>query len=116
VYLALSQVVASDDCDLTNADLGDLAKLTPEAVSTALGIFVELGLVERSRDGSERRLRLASRPQNRLDLTTSIRYNEGVQERAAFEAFQVVARTAPAQDLLAMVNRPIVPAGQARSD
>jgi single-stranded-DNA-specific exonuclease len=116
VYLALSQVAAAGDSDLTNADLGELAKLSPDAVSTALGIFVELGLVERSREGSERRLRLAARPQNKLDLASSIRYNEGVQERAAFEAFQVMARTAPAQNLLAMINRPIVPAGQTRSD
>ncbi|HHW15694.1 MAG TPA: hypothetical protein GXX28_12315, partial [Firmicutes bacterium] len=70
--------------------------------------LAELGLVERTREGAERRLYLR-KPEKKLDLATSIRYNEGVQERAAFEAFQALARTAPAQDLLAMVNRPIVP-------
>lgn len=109
VYLALTQVAAGGERGLANADLAELAQVSPEAVSTALGILGELGLVERARDGAERRLYLRERPQNRLDLTSSIRYNEGMHERAAFEAFQVVARTAPAQDLLAMVNRPIVP-------
>lgn len=109
VYLALRQSAAAGETDLTNADLGALADLSPDAVSASLGILVELGLVERFREGAERRLRLRERPEKKLDLTSSVRYNEGAHERAAFEAFQVTARTAPAQDLLAMVNRPIVP-------
>ncbi|MDI6869978.1 MAG: single-stranded-DNA-specific exonuclease RecJ [Bacillota bacterium] len=109
VYLALEQVAAAGEIDLANADLAELANVTPDTVSTSLGILVELGLLDRVRDGAERRLYLREKPEKKLDLTNSIRYNEGMHERAAFEAFQVVARTAPAQDLLAMVNRPIVP-------
>ncbi|MGE5554393.1 MAG: single-stranded-DNA-specific exonuclease RecJ [Betaproteobacteria bacterium] len=109
VYLALEQVAAAGASDLSNADLAGLADVSADAVSAALGVLVELGLLERVWEGAERRLCLRERPQKKLDLTTSIRYNEGMHERVAFEAFQTVARTAPAQDLLAMVNRPIVP-------
>lgn len=108
VYLALSQVAAVGEIDLANAELAELARVTDDTVSTSLGILAELGLVQRTREGAERRLYLR-KTEKKLDLTTSIRYNEGVQERAAFEAFQALARTAPAQDLLALVNRPIVP-------
>jgi single-stranded-DNA-specific exonuclease len=109
VYLTLEQAAAAGPTDLANADLAGLAEVSADSVSAALGILVELGLVDRVREGAQRRLYLRERPEKKLDLTTSVRYNEGVHERAAFEAFQVVARTAPAQDLLAMVNRPIAP-------
>jgi single-stranded-DNA-specific exonuclease len=131
VYVALREVADDGETVVTNGELADLANarretaaaaegeraasaggyglLTPDTVSAAVGIFTELRLVLREREGSERRLRLADRPEKKLDLTSSVRYNEGMQERAAFEAFQATARTAPAHNLLAMVNRPIVP-------
>ncbi|MGE5508976.1 MAG: single-stranded-DNA-specific exonuclease RecJ [Chitinophagales bacterium] len=132
IYLALREVAAGDGTLLTNGELAELANarretaaaaeegrpgrsggfslVTPDTVSAAMGILAELGLVTRAREGAERRLRLAQRPEKKLDLASSVRYNEGMQERAAFEAFQETARTVPAHSLLAMVNRPIVPA------
>ncbi|MCL4516401.1 MAG: hypothetical protein M1379_12550, partial [Firmicutes bacterium] len=83
--------------------------VTEATVSTALGIFAEMGLIGRSREGGERRIFLFAPPEKKLDLESSIRYNEGVREREEFEAFQRFVLTADANVLLGLVNRPIYP-------
>lgn len=99
----------------TNQEIADAANqqesgfITEATVSTALGIFTEMGLIERSQDGGDRQIYLYHPPEKKLDLESSIRYNEGVREREEFEAFQRFALNAGCDVLLGMVNRPIYP-------
>jgi single-stranded-DNA-specific exonuclease len=122
IYLALMEAApVGETVEATNQALAELAAaraehgkgnaraITDDTVSVALGIFAELDLLERDRQGRDRRIRLMARPEKKLDLTKSIRYNEGIEEKEAFESFQVKACRAPSDELLALINRPICP-------
>ena len=45
----------------------------------------------------------------RMDLNSSIRYLEGLKAREEFNAFSAWALSAPADEMLARINRPITP-------
>lgn len=83
------------------------AALPERAVPCALGIFEELGFI-RIRPGAVRGIEVVESP-GRVDLTQSIRYLEGIRARMAFAAFRSWALSASPRDMLARVNRPIVP-------
>jgi single-stranded-DNA-specific exonuclease len=117
VVLRGLQEAVEDAFEATNAELaGEVverrpsAKLSERGVSTALGVFRELGLVESEGAGSYRRLRVPPPPGERLDLTSSARYREGLEEQAGFSAFKEWVLTAPAAELLERFDRPILPA------
>ena len=73
------------------------------------GVFRELGLVESEGYGAYRRLRVLPRPEEKTDLTASVRYSEGKREIEDFEAFRAWVLEASADDLLHRFNRPILP-------
>ena len=77
-------------------------------VESGIAIFEELGFT--SVDGSDaaRRIQMEESP-GHMELTASIRYLEGLRTRLAFDAFCRWALNAPARDMLARVNRPIMP-------
>lgn len=77
-------------------------------VESGIAIFEELGFT--SVDGSDaaRRIQMEESP-GHMELTASIRYLEGLRTRLAFDAFCRWALDAPARDMLARVNRPIMP-------
>ena len=60
------------------------------------------------RDGDTRRIVMAENP-GRVQLSRSIRYLEGLRSRMEFSAFRSWALDSCASDMLAKVNRPIVP-------
>lgn len=122
LYRVLTRVAGPEgEITLTNGELAeamlayldqsaaDFIRPTPETVSAALGILYELKLLWREKTGVGRVIYLAPRPAGKLDLTESVRYNEGIIEREAFEGFQHWALTTPAQEMLAMINKPIYP-------
>ena len=77
-------------------------------VSTGLAVFSELGLVRLVGRGSARKIVFVQGP-DRVDLASSTRYQEGCNEIEEFGQFSDWAFCAPADEVLARVNRPILP-------
>ncbi|MDY4041642.1 MAG: single-stranded-DNA-specific exonuclease RecJ [Collinsella sp.] len=102
--------LAATDADLAGlcAQIDAAAALPERAVPAALGIFEELGFIRTSAPARERLIEVVESP-GHVDLTRSIRYLEGIRARMAFSAFRNWALEASAHDMLARVNRPIVP-------
>ena len=78
------------------------------SVESGLGIFEELGFCRVSGFDDTRRIAMAENP-GRVQLSRSIRYLEGLRSRMEFSAFRSWALDSCASDMLAKVNRPIVP-------
>ena len=85
------------------------ARLTDRGVSTAIGIFRECGLLDVEGAGLYRRMSVLS-VDGRVDLTSSVRYAEGLDEIEAFDAFRLWALESPAKEMLEAFDRPILPA------
>ncbi|MGB4592412.1 MAG: single-stranded-DNA-specific exonuclease RecJ [Coriobacteriia bacterium] len=118
LYLTLKESAAQSDggIEITNSELADRLKkrrkttvLDERGVSAALGVFRELGLIETEGGGSYRRLSLLPAPDAKLDLTTSVRYAEGLEELELFDEFREWALTAGPEELLHAFDRPILP-------
>lgn len=104
-----------DGFEVTNAELAERArklerscKLDDRGVSSALGVFRDLGLVTGEGHGAYRRLTVMP-TQGKVELGDSVRYEEGLDEIEQFEAFKERVFTATAEDLLGRFNRPILP-------
>ncbi|MDA3936759.1 MAG: single-stranded-DNA-specific exonuclease RecJ [Actinomycetota bacterium] len=102
--------------EITNAELADQVKarrpktaLNDKGVSTGLGVFRELGLVEGEGYGAYRRLAVPPRPEVKVDLNSSIRYTEGAREIEQFGEFRTWVLESESEDLLHRFNRPILP-------
>ena len=78
------------------------------SVSSGLAIFEELGFLTVTGHDESRRIAMAENP-GHVTLTRSIRYLEGIRSRLEFAAFRGWALDASASDMLARVNRPIIP-------
>jgi single-stranded-DNA-specific exonuclease len=119
LYAALrDRGAAAEDgwVESTNADLAAevkkrraRARLTEKGVSAGIGVFRELGLVIGEGLGGYRRLRLEPPPEEKTDLTTSVRYAEGLEETEQFGEFRRWVMAAPAEELLEAFDRPILP-------
>jgi len=122
LYRVLTRTAGLEgEVNLTNGELAeamlafldqsgaDFIRPTPETVSAALGVLYELKLLWREKTGAGRVIYVAPRPAAKLDLAESVRYNEGIIEKEAFEGFQQWALTTSSQDMLAMINKPIYP-------
>lgn len=118
LYLVLKEidVESAGAIETTNAELAERVKrrrpasrLNEKGVSTGIGVFRELGLVTSEGHGAYRRLSLLPSPGQKLDLASSVRYAEGLDEIEDFEAFRERALSAPARELLHAFNRPILP-------
>ena len=102
--------------ELTNGELADLVKRehfaepNESCISGWLGIFEELGFLEREREGSKRRIIMIPSP-NKMDLFSSLRYQECMAELEDFQRYLQIAFDRNQEKLLAAVNRPIYPAG-----
>ena len=82
-------------------------------VEAGVGIFCELGLVRVEGFGDQRRVAVVSR--GRVDLSDSVRFQEGLREHEDFEAFAAWALSADPEELRAAVIRPITPAFGSRA-
>ncbi|HIR91202.1 MAG TPA: single-stranded-DNA-specific exonuclease RecJ [Candidatus Limicola stercorigallinarum] len=83
------------------------------SVDAGLAIFEELGFARVRGIDDARRIEMVDHP-GHMALTASIRYLEGLHARSAFDTFRRWALEAPARDMLARVNRPIVPRAQSQ--
>jgi len=82
--------------------------LREETVSQGLGVFRELGLVTTAGHSSARTITLLDAA-NKVELQSSVRYLEGQDEQADFEAFMQWALCATAEELRDRFTRPILP-------
>jgi single-stranded-DNA-specific exonuclease len=112
---AAASIDAGGWIEATNAELAADVKwrrpktrMNDRGVSTGLGIFREVGFVTGEGTGAYRRLRLMPAP-DKVDLTTSVRYSEGVEETEEFAEFRTWVLGATADELLAAFDRPILP-------
>ncbi len=118
LYLVLKEAQALDGegFEVTNAELAERVRarrrgcdLNDRAVSAAVSVLRELGLVIAEGHGPYRRLTVPPAPPVRVELTDSVRYAEGLEEIAEFRRFREWALSAPVAELLARFNRPILP-------
>ena len=118
LYLVLkdASVDSSGAVEITNGELAERVKkrrtssaLNEKGASTGIGVFRELGLVTSEGTGAYRRLVVLPAPAEKLDLASSVRYAEGLDELDSFEAFRERALGAEAEELLHAFNRPILP-------
>lgn len=118
LYLVLrdEQAASGGGFEVTNAELAERARrrrrqfaLDERGVSSALGILRELALVEGEGHGSYRRLTLLAAPAEKLDLSQSVRYAEGLDEIDEFGGFKEWVLSAEPASLLERFNRPILP-------
>lgn len=102
--------VSLDDEAIARAARGrePLSPLDAREVASGLSIFSELGFCSVSGWGDARRVSMASAPA-RMELAQSACYLEGLRLQRAFAEFSRWALDAPAEVLLARVNRPITP-------
>ena len=110
-YKVLRTLGRKGEIKMTNEELAHSAKIkgfSEKAVSHWLGIFEELGFLEREVSGSKRTIILNERP-NKANLEDSLRYTEGLAELDDYEKYLSVAFTANTEELLQAVNRPIYP-------
>ncbi len=104
-----------DSFAITNADIAaaciardSRCGIDDHAASCGISIFRELGFVQTSGYGIGRRITMVRHPEH-MDLSGSIRYVEGLHAQEAFADYREWALHATAQDILARINRPIVP-------
>lgn len=117
--LRRAQQEAGADFFTTNlAKIGEEAAskqrpLPAASVACALSVFKELGLIETHTvfaAGEEACLVRVASSAKRVELTDSVRYREGLGERALFEGFKRWALSASVQALQTRLSRPILPA------
>ncbi len=117
LYVALRRLCEEGDgeAEAANATLAEHvrsarrgSRMTERGVSTGVRIMRELGLLDSEGTGGYRRLRLRETP-GTVELADSVRYTEGRREQEDFVAFKEWVLGAPASELLARFNRPILP-------
>ncbi|MDR3687008.1 MAG: single-stranded-DNA-specific exonuclease RecJ [Coriobacteriia bacterium] len=117
LYIVLRELAAAQGpgFEITNSELADRCRklrrgfaLDERGVSSALGIFRDLGFVTGEGHGAYRKLTFVA-GQNKVDLEASLRYAEGMEEIEEFRGFKAWALSAEPEDLLARFNRPILP-------
>jgi single-stranded-DNA-specific exonuclease len=79
------------------------------SVAACLAVLEELGLLLQEREGNRRYIHMAPPPPAKLDLSDSVRYREGQEERDSFEAFLEYISNSSPEALLNGFNRPILP-------
>jgi single-stranded-DNA-specific exonuclease len=101
---------ARSNADIAQAavELEPSSKLDERSVSCGISVFRELGFLKTSGYGSARRISMVDSP-DKMELEDSIRYLEGLRSREDFSSFRDFALEATADELLARINRPIVP-------
>ena len=105
------------DADLAAAASTDLFPVSPASAACGVEVFRELGLIEthtaRRADGATRAIHVLE-ARSKVELTDSVRYREGLGERAIFSAFRDWAMGTDAASLHVRVSRPILPGSAPR--
>ena len=121
VYRALRDIQEENGdgfVQISDAELASRAskrgqEVPRDSVACAVAVFRELGLVETrttySADEANRLIRVVPGA-DKVELESSVRYREGLDEQAIFQDFKDWALHATADDLQQRISRPILPA------
>lgn len=108
------------NADLAKAAATDAFPVSPASAACGVAVFRELGLIEThtafGEGGMARSIHVVE-TQDKVELTDSVRYREGLGEREVFHAFRDWAMKSDSATLHIRVSRPILPgdaAGVAR--
>ncbi len=100
------------DADLASAASTEGLPIGVAAAACGVAVFRELGLIEthaaRGANGVARSIRVYETPQ-KVELTDSVRYREGLDEQALFQAFRDWVMTSDTRSLQQRVSHPILP-------
>jgi single-stranded-DNA-specific exonuclease len=119
LYVVLRDIAAAEGAgfEVSNAELAQRCKsvrhqcaFDERGVSSALGILRDLGFVAGEGHGAYRRLTFTS-SQQKVNLSSSVRYAEGADEIAEFQEFKAWVFSVGSNELLVRFNRPILPRG-----
>ncbi len=101
------------DADLATRTQTKLFPVKPAAATCAVAVFRELGLIEAHAsygpDGLVRAIHVRD-TDSKVELVDSVRYREGLDERAIFHDFREWAMESSADELQQRVSHPILPA------
>ena len=104
----------TSDAELAKKVSTDIFPVNTSSVTCAVAVFRELGLIEAHAmfgpDGLVRSIHVKD-TQSKVQLTDSVRYREGMDEREIFHAFRDWVMRSNAQDLQRRVSHPILPSG-----
>ncbi len=119
VYIFLrDQAAKNNPLNLTNAEITEamqkkgLKNFREQTASTCLAIFEELGLLLREVTGNKRYIHFCPPPPGKMNLTDSIRYQEGLNEEEEFREFADNILVAGEEEIMAAFNKPIIPQGK----
>lgn len=100
------------NADLAAAASTDVFPVSPASAACGVAVFRELGLIEThtafGADGMARSIHVKD-TQDKVELTDSVRYREGLGEREIFHAFRDWAMKSDSASLHIRVSRPILP-------
>lgn len=80
-------------------------------IDHALQILAELGLLEEREEDGQRLIQMLPKPKQKLDLSSSIRYNEGIADKNAFNGFSEAALRWSADMISERILRSVFPEG-----
>ncbi len=112
--LLLQLVQGKPAIELTNEELAArvrqarFAEPGARSVGGWLGIFEDLGFLEREREGGKRRILIVPSP-SKMDLASSPRYQECLAEREEFQRYLQLAFDPCPEHLLRVLHRPADP-------
>ncbi len=118
---AVQRMSGSPFFSMGNVELAALSSsractVSPASVACGVAVFRELGLVETHvayASGEITRSIHVNNVESKVELTDSVRYREGLDERDIFNTFRDWAMRADTASLRMRVSRPIVPGGLA---
>ena len=106
-----------DGIELAQLASNELCSVAPSAAACGLAVFRELGLIETRVSYSAGRTThwvRVNEQASRVELSDSVRYREGLDERDVFNAFRDWAMRCDPQGLIVRVSHPIVPSNWRR--
>ncbi len=106
------QMISMGVAELARLASDDLRIVSPQAARCGLSVFTELGLIESSRSyqgGCEIHGFRVREGAPKVELTDSVRYQEGMDELAGFKSFCEWAMMCDMAGLVARICRPITP-------
>ncbi len=120
VYRSMRSLQADHPGQMISMALSELARLasddlriiSPQAARCGISVFTELGLIESSRSfegGYEVHGFKVREGASKVELTDSVRYQEGMDELAGFKAFCEWAMMCDMAGLVARITHPITP-------
>lgn len=106
-----------DEAGLAALASDELHVVSPSSAACGLAVFRELGLIETRvsyNAGRTHHWVRVNEQASRVELSDSIRYREGLDERDVFDAFRDWAMRCDVHGLTVRVSHPIVPSGWRR--